>query len=46
MTAIDLHDVKTILSIAVLISIFAIGSNAALLAIDKHLHRGEASEKS
>lgn len=44
MTAIDLHDVKTILSIAVLISVFAIASNAALLAIDKHLHRGAAPE--
>ena len=32
MTAIDLHDVKTILSIAVLISAFAVIANAALLA--------------
>ena len=44
MTAIDLHDVKTILSIAVLISVFAIASNAALLAIDRHLHRGAAPD--
>jgi NitT/TauT family transport system permease protein len=40
MTAIDLQDVKTILSIAVLISVFAVLANAALLAIDRHLHRG------
>jgi NitT/TauT family transport system permease protein len=39
MTAIDLNDVQTILAIAVLISLFAVGANAALLAIDRHLHR-------
>jgi NitT/TauT family transport system permease protein len=44
MTAIDLHDVKTILSIAVFISIFAVLSNAVLLAVDKRLHRGAAPE--
>jgi NitT/TauT family transport system permease protein len=44
MTAIDLHDVKTILAIAVLISIFAVMTNAALLAIDRRLHRGAAPE--
>ena len=44
MTAIDLHDVKTILAIAVLISAFAILANAALLAIDKRLHRGAAPD--
>ena len=44
MTAIDLHDVKTILAIAVLISAFAVLANAALLAIDRHLHRGAAPE--
>jgi NitT/TauT family transport system permease protein len=44
MTAIDLQDVKTILSIAVLISVFAVLANAALLAIDRRLHRGAASE--
>lgn len=44
MTAIDLQDVKTILSIAVLISIFAVLANAALLAIDRRLHRGAAPE--
>jgi NitT/TauT family transport system permease protein len=43
MTAIDLNDVKTILSIALLISVFAIVANAALLAIDRHLHRGAVS---
>ena len=46
MTAIDLHDVKTILAIAVLISTFAILANAALLAIDKRLHRGAAPDTS
>ena len=40
MTAIDLNDVQTILSIAVLISIFAVGANSILLAIDRRLHRG------
>ena len=44
MTAIDLNDVKTILAIAILISAFAIVCNAALLAIDKHLHRGAAPD--
>ena len=44
MTAIDLNDVKTILAIAVLISVFAVLCNAALLAIDRHLHRGAAAE--
>ena len=44
MTAIDLQDVKTILSIAVLISVFAVLANAALLAIDRRLHRGAAPE--
>lgn len=49
MTAIDLNDVKTILAIAVLISVFAILCNAILLAVDRHLHRGatpEVSERS
>ena len=40
MTAIDLNDVQTILASAVLISIFAVGANAILLAIDRRLHRG------
>ena len=44
MTAIDLQDVKTILSIAVLISTFAVIANAILLAIDKHLRRGAAPD--
>lgn len=44
MTAIDLHDVKTILAIAVLISIFAVITNATLLTIDRRLHRGAAPE--
>jgi NitT/TauT family transport system permease protein len=39
MTAIDLNDVQTILAIAVLISLFAVAANAALLALDRHLHR-------
>ena len=46
MTAIDLNDVKTILAIAVLISAFAVLCNAALLAIDKRLHRGAAPDMS
>lgn len=40
MTAIDLNDVQTILSIAVLISLFAVVANSILLAIDRRLHRG------
>ena len=40
MTAIDLNDVQTILSIAVLISLFAVAANSILLAIDRRLHRG------
>jgi len=43
MTAIELNDVQTILAIAVLISLFAVGANAILLAIDKRLHRGAAA---
>ena len=43
MTAIDLNDVQTILSIAVLISLFAVAANSILLAIDKRLHRGAAA---
>lgn len=43
MTAIDLNDVRTILSIAVLISLFAVTANAILLAIDRRLHRGSAA---
>lgn len=43
MTAIDLNDVQTILAIAVLISVFAVGANAILLAIDRRLHRGAAA---
>ncbi|MFO1158047.1 MAG: ABC transporter permease subunit [Reyranellaceae bacterium] len=39
MTAIDLHDVKTILAIAILISLFAVVLNSALLGIDRRLHR-------
>ena len=42
MTAIDVNDVKTILAIAILISIFAVLANTALLAIDRRLHRGAA----
>jgi len=44
MTAIDLNDVKTILSIAVLISVFSVIANSVLLAIDRRLHRGAAPE--
>lgn len=40
MKAIDLHDVETILAIAVLISIFAVSANMALLAVDRRLRRG------
>lgn len=43
MTAIDLNDVRTILSIAVLISLFAVAANAILLAIDRRLRRGSAA---
>lgn len=44
MTAIDLHDVKTILAIAILISVFAVLANAVLLAVDRRLHRGAAPD--
>ena len=43
MTAIDLNDVATILAIAVLISLFAVITNAILLAIDRRLRRGSAA---
>jgi NitT/TauT family transport system permease protein len=43
MTAIDLNDVQTILSVAVLISLFAVVANSILLAIDRRLHRGSAA---
>src|SRR6478736_4035853 len=43
MTAIDLNDVQTILSIAVLISLFAVIANSILLAIDRRLRRGSAA---
>jgi len=46
MTAIDLHDVKTILAIAILISVFAVLANAVLLAVDRRLHRGAAPDPS
>ena len=46
MTAIDLHDVKTILAIAILISVFAVLANAVLLAVDRRLHRGAAPDQS
>jgi hypothetical protein len=39
MTAIDLHDVKTILAIAIFISIFAVALNGVMLAVDRRLHR-------
>jgi NitT/TauT family transport system permease protein len=38
MTAIDLHDVKTILAIAIFISIFAVALNSVMLAVDRRLH--------
>jgi NitT/TauT family transport system permease protein len=46
MTAIDLHDVKTILAIAIFISIFAVALNSVLLAVDRRLHRRTAPESS
>jgi NitT/TauT family transport system permease protein len=46
MTAIDLNDVKTILAIAILISIFAVVCNAVLLAVDRRLHRGLDPDRS
>ncbi len=42
MTAIELHEVKAILSIAVFVSVFAVLSSGALLAIDRYLRRGAA----
>jgi NitT/TauT family transport system permease protein len=44
MTAIDLQDVETILSIAILISVFAVALNAVMLAVDRHLHRHTAQD--
>jgi len=38
MTAIDIHDVKTIMALALLITIFAVLVNTAMLAIDRRLH--------
>ena len=46
MTAIDLHDVKTILAIAIFISIFAVTLNSVMLAVDRRLHRRTAPESS
>jgi NitT/TauT family transport system permease protein len=40
MTAIDLNDVRTILAIAILISVFAVVTNSLLLAIDGYLQGG------
>ena len=45
MTAIDLNDVQTILAIAVLISLFAVSASSILLAVDRRLRRGAASEE-
>ena len=39
MTAIDLQDVKSILAIAILISVFAVVMNSVMLAVDRHLRR-------
>ena len=44
MTAIDLHDVKTILAIAIFISIFAVTLNSVMLAVDRRLHRRTAHD--
>jgi NitT/TauT family transport system permease protein len=38
MTAIDIHDVKTIMAIALLITVFAIIVNSLMLAVDRRLH--------
>lgn len=38
MTAIDIHDMKTIMAIALLITLFAVVMNAIMLAIDRRLH--------
>jgi len=38
MTAIDIHDVKTIMALALLISIFAVLVNSMMLAVDRKLH--------
>jgi hypothetical protein len=39
MNAIGLAQVQTIMSITLLLSIFAVGANAFLLALDRRLHR-------
>ena len=38
MTAIDIHDVKTIMAIALMITLFAVAVNSMMLAIDRRLH--------
>ncbi len=38
MTAIDIHDVKTIMAIALLITVFALAVNSLMLALDRRLH--------
>ncbi|HKU96705.1 MAG TPA: ABC transporter permease subunit, partial [Vineibacter sp.] len=38
MTAIDLHDVKTIMAIALLITLFSIAMNTVMLMLDRRLH--------
>jgi NitT/TauT family transport system permease protein len=39
-----LHDVETILGIAILISLFAVVLNAVMLAVDRRLHRHTAQD--
>jgi NitT/TauT family transport system permease protein len=38
--AIGLNDVKTIMAVTLMIAVVAVLANAALLALDRHLHRG------
>lgn len=38
MTAIDLHDVKTIMAIALLITLFSVAMNTVMLMLDRRLH--------
>lgn len=39
MTAIDIHDMRTIMAIALMITVFAWAMNSLMLAIDRRLHR-------
>jgi NitT/TauT family transport system permease protein len=42
MNAIDLRNIPTIMSLILILAVFAVLSNSALLALDRRLHRRQA----